>query len=97
MTPSCLCTRKIAYLILQIPTDFFGRPVTKPIPVSASGQDEEAEGKLTTSTYTPSLHRAWADSPALPLEPVKTFRALYKFHEGSSSAVRKSIKMSTLM
>jgi hypothetical protein len=31
------------------------------------------------------------------IEIRKKFRALYKFHEGSSSAVRKSVKMSTLM
>jgi chromosome transmission fidelity protein 18 len=39
-----------------------------------------------------------ADVPAIVVEPIrKKFRALYKFHEGSSSAVRKSVKMSTLM
>lgn len=32
-----------------------------------------------------------------PPPPAKRFRAVYKFHEGSSSAVRKCIKMSTLM
>ncbi|WWC88031.1 uncharacterized protein L201_002934 [Kwoniella dendrophila CBS 6074] len=36
-------------------------------------------------------------SPAPPEPPVKKFKALYKFNEGSSSAVRKSIKMSALM
>lgn len=30
-------------------------------------------------------------------EPVQKFRAVYKFNEGSSSAVRKTIKMSALM
>ncbi|RSH94825.1 hypothetical protein EHS25_004631 [Saitozyma podzolica] len=34
-------------------------------------------------------------APAEP--PKKRFRAVYKFHEGSSSAVRKTIKMSSLM
>jgi len=37
---------------------------------------------------------------AIPVvvEPIrKKFRAMYKFHEGSSSAVRRSVKMSTLM
>jgi chromosome transmission fidelity protein 18 len=30
-------------------------------------------------------------------QPKKRFRAIYKFNEGSSSAVRKTIKMSALM
>jgi chromosome transmission fidelity protein 18 len=29
--------------------------------------------------------------------PRKRFRAAYKFHEGSSCAVRKNVRMSTLM
>ncbi|KAK4688524.1 chromosome transmission fidelity protein 18, partial [Tremellales sp. Uapishka_1] len=38
------------------------------------------------------------ESAQMLLEPVKKkFRALYKFNEGSSSAVRQSVKMSTLM
>ena len=32
-----------------------------------------------------------------PVQPNKKFKAVYKFHEGSSSAVRKNIKMSALM
>ncbi len=33
-----------------------------------------------------------------PVEPApKRFRAVYKFNEGSSSAVRQSVKMSALM
>ena len=36
-----------------------------------------------------------AQSSSLPA--LKKFRAVYKFHEGSSAAVRKNVKMSTLM
>ncbi|WWC60447.1 uncharacterized protein I303_103019 [Kwoniella dejecticola CBS 10117] len=62
-------------------TDFFGR---------------------TKSTSVPLLRAESSDqgsvSPALPPEPpTKKFKAVYKFNEGSSSAVRKSIKMSALM
>jgi chromosome transmission fidelity protein 18 len=43
-------------------------------------------------------HIAELTPPAAPAEPPKKrFRAVYKFHEGSSSAVRKTIKMSSLM
>ncbi|KAL7419625.1 Chromosome transmission fidelity protein 18 [Cryptotrichosporon argae] len=39
-----------------------------------------------------------ADEPSLPAAPpAKRFRAVYKFHEGSSAAVRKSVKMRMLM
>lgn len=43
-------------------------------------------------------HEHAVAEPAAPAEPPqKRFRAVYKFHEGSSSAVRKTIKMSSLM
>ncbi|WVQ93642.1 hypothetical protein IAU59_000718 [Kwoniella sp. CBS 9459] len=64
-------------------TDFFGRlkSTTSLLSVPGIGSPDEA-----------SL------SPAPPPEPPKKkFKALYKFHEGSSSAVRKNIKMSALM
>ncbi|WRT65827.1 uncharacterized protein IL334_002777 [Kwoniella shivajii] len=55
----------------------------------------------TKSTSTPILaaESLGVDnaSPAPPEPPQKRFRAVYKFNEGSSSAVRKSIKMSALM
>lgn len=35
--------------------------------------------------------------PTDELPVIKKFRAVYKFHEGSSAAVRKGVKMSTLM
>ncbi|WVW80294.1 hypothetical protein I302_102272 [Kwoniella bestiolae CBS 10118] len=62
-------------------TDFFGR--TKSISVPLLRTDSANEGSI---------------SPALPAEPpIKKFRAVYKFNEGSSSAVRKNVKMSALM
>ncbi|EIW66530.1 hypothetical protein TREMEDRAFT_34848, partial [Tremella mesenterica DSM 1558] len=43
-------------------------------------------------SFSPKCHADELEQP-----PIKKFRALYKFHEGSSSAVRKNIKMSALM
>ncbi|KAI9632791.1 P-loop containing nucleoside triphosphate hydrolase protein [Dioszegia hungarica] len=48
--------------------------------------------KLTRPALDPE-----AELSATPPPPAKRFRAVYKFHEGSSSAVRKCIKMATLM
>ncbi|WWC68500.1 uncharacterized protein I206_102429 [Kwoniella pini CBS 10737] len=62
-------------------TDFFGR--TKSINIPLLGTESPTEESVSTN---------------LPIEPpIKKFKAIYKFNEGSSSAVRKSIKMSTLM
>ncbi|KAK6907495.1 hypothetical protein I203_101489 [Kwoniella mangroviensis CBS 8507] len=55
----------------------------------------------TKSTSVPLLSTGSMDegsiSPVPAEPPVKKFRAVYKFNEGSSSAVRKNVKMSTLM
>jgi len=56
--------------------------------VSLLSRDEYRNVSLTCSD----------ELPPVPLVPAtKKFRAVYKFHEGSSSAVRKTIKMSALM
>ncbi|OCF36301.1 hypothetical protein I316_02176 [Kwoniella heveanensis BCC8398] len=65
-------------------TDFFGRLKSTTSLLSVNSTESPVEGSLSP-----------APAPVEP--PKKKFRALYKFHEGSSSAVRKNIKMSALM
>ena len=67
-------------LVDQVPLDFFGRPLTV-----VGLPSDAADGKGAKDGGETDRERE-----------AKRFRVFYKFHEGSSTAVRKPLRMSAL-